>query len=94
MLGLRPRLKARNSFLDLVRQKNIDAISQSPSPISTLEADQRPHHIPLPSSPLITPQKELANPPTYTWKVELAEKEKMAPVSFDVDMEGFVGFNG
>ena len=94
MLGLRPRLKARNSFLDLVRQKNIDAISQSPSPISTLEADQRPQHIPLPPSPLITPQKELANPPTYALKVEFAEKENMAPVSLVVDTEGFVGFNG
>jgi hypothetical protein len=94
MLGLRPRLKARNSFLDLVRQKNIEAISHSPSRLSTLETDDSPQHIPLPSSPSISPQKELAKPPTYTLKVEPAEKEKMAPVSFGNPREGFVGFNG
>jgi V-type (H+)-ATPase V1 A subunit len=62
MLGLRPRLRSRPSLLDLVRKSNIDHLSQSPQRIDRLEADDRPKHIPLPSSPLITPQRELQSP--------------------------------
>lgn len=54
MLGLRPRLKARPSFLDLVRRGSIDQISQRPV---LLEADTRPSQIPLPQSPVIAPQE-------------------------------------
>lgn len=88
MLGLRPRLKSRPSLLDLVRSKNIDQISQSPSRITPLEADERPKLIPLPSSPLITPLREaIASPPPYELKEEIGEEEetstetKMPPVS-------------
>jgi len=94
MLGLRPRLKARNSFLDLVRQKNIDAISQSPSRIALLEADDHPKHIPLPSSPLIRPQGELASPLLYTLEAEAVEAANMAPVSFVAILEGLGVCNG
>lgn len=92
MLGLRPRLKARPSLLDLVRRKNIDQISQEPTRISPLDADDRPRHIPLPSSPLITPRRELLSPPPYTLKEEVVEEEaeqevKMPPVSYASDMD-------
>ncbi|XTI86981.1 V-type ATPase [Cenococcum geophilum] len=50
MLGLRPRLKARPSLLDLIRQTNIDSLSSSPHRSST-EAEERPFEIPLPASP-------------------------------------------
>ncbi|KAF2203789.1 V-type ATPase [Delitschia confertaspora ATCC 74209] len=63
MLGLRPRLKSRHSLLDLVRQKNIEALSQSPSRLSNL-ATTLPAEVPLPASPRLTPRTELGPPPT------------------------------
>ncbi|KAF2871165.1 hypothetical protein BDV95DRAFT_573414 [Massariosphaeria phaeospora] len=83
MLGLRPRLKARPSLLDLVRKKNIDEISQEPARLSPLQADHRPLRIPLPSSPSVTPQLEVTSPPPYSVKEdterELKKTAKMAP---------------
>ncbi|KAF2113784.1 ATP synthase alpha/beta family, nucleotide-binding domain-containing protein [Lophiotrema nucula] len=83
MLGLRPRLKARPSFLDLIRTKSIDKISQSPTRLPSLEADAQPKQIPLPSSPPITPKEEPDSPPPYTLKVtepeEVQKEAKMPP---------------
>jgi V-type H+-transporting ATPase subunit A len=83
MLGLRPRLKARPSFLDLVRQKHIDQISQS-----SLDADDRPKQIPLPQSPLAAALRVRAesSPPPYILEEETPnqgeqKQVKMAPVS-------------
>lgn len=90
MLGLRPRLKARPSLLDLVRRKNIDQISSEPSRTAPLEADERPKLIPLPSSPLITPLREPTSPPPYIFveepKEQLKEEVKMPPVSLRIRM--------
>lgn len=90
MLGLRPRLKARPSLLDLVRRNNIDDISQSPARLHPLDADPRPLQIPLPKSPGIPPQQEVeivVSPPPYSLKEENSKKGtkeelKMGPVSF------------
>jgi hypothetical protein len=85
MLGLRPHLKARPSFLDLVRRGSIDQISQRPT---FLEADARPSQIPLPQSPVLAPQepKIVVSPPNTLAekpqrKVEGKQASKMAPVS-------------
>jgi V-type H+-transporting ATPase subunit A len=98
MLGLRPRLKARPSLLDLVRRNNIDQISQEPSRTAPLEADERPKLIPLPSSPLITPLREPTSPPLHTLaeepKEELKEEAKMPPVSLRIEMGDYRVRNG
>jgi hypothetical protein len=52
MLGLRPRLKARPSLLDLVRRDSIDQISQRPA---LLEPDDHTLGVPLPQSPVLAP---------------------------------------
>ena len=88
MLGLRPRLKARPSLLDLVRRKNIEEISQAPSRFTPLEADPRPLQTPLPQSPVVSPQSEVEiviSPPPYSLKEEpeatRSPQLKMGPVS-------------
>jgi hypothetical protein len=69
-LGLHPRLKARPSFLDLIRNQQIDTLSVAP--IEHLDHEQLPQ---LPLSPL----------PAKAIPVEAAEKHqneedcKMAP---------------
>jgi hypothetical protein len=83
MLGLRPRLRARPSFLDLIRRNNIDHISQSPRRLSSLDQADRAKLIPLPASPLISPKREVAAvPDTYRIDDREAHKEevKMASV--------------
>ncbi|KAF2269400.1 V-type ATPase [Lojkania enalia] len=79
MLGLQPRLKSRPSLLDLIRKKDIDQISQSSGRLTDLEADERPKQIPLPSSPLITPQREPLRPPPYKLKEEQKQSVNMGP---------------
>jgi hypothetical protein len=85
MLGLRPRLKARPSFLDLVRRGSIDQISQRPA---LLEADARPLQIPLPQSPVLAPQElSVVDTPLpqseedTESQIEVKEDAKMGPVS-------------
>jgi V-type H+-transporting ATPase subunit A len=86
MLGLRPRLKTRPSLLDLIQKKNIDEISASVAhAVPVLEADR----VPLPASPLISPQRELPQPPPprITLQEDSEEEDrkdrlaKMPPVS-------------
>jgi hypothetical protein len=87
MLGLRPRLKSRPSLLDLIQKKNIDQISASVERI--IPTDVKPEHVPLPASPLISPQREVVSrpqvpPPRITLHTGSdAEEEitKMPPVS-------------
>lgn len=96
MLGLRPRLKARPSFLDLVRRGSIDQISQRPV---LLEADARPTQIPLPQSPVIAPQEpEIVVSPTPEEEEGISgsvrkEEAKMGPVSFAL-CRGLAGADG
>jgi V-type H+-transporting ATPase subunit A len=81
MLGLRPRLRARTSLLDLVRRSNIDQISLSPRRLSHL--DDRPNLIPLPASPQIAPIQDVAVPLPYSIEEEAPPKKvTMAPVGF------------
>jgi hypothetical protein len=95
MLGLRPRLKTRPSLLDLVQKKNIDQISASiDRVVPFLEADVEPYRVPLPASPLISPQREVPTqppqlpPPRITLQEDSDEESrqeevaKMPPVSF------------
>lgn len=78
MLGLRPHLKSRPSLLDIVRTKNIEALSQSPSRLSQL-AELHPAEVPLPASPRLTPQRELTIHPQESKPQAAAEEPKMAP---------------
>ena len=78
MLGLRPRLRARNSLFDLIAKKNIDQLSseQPPSNAVEEEAEELP---PLPDSP--TSERKPA-PQTATSiepPSEASEYVKMAP---------------
>jgi hypothetical protein len=90
MLGLRPRLKTRPSLLDLIQKKNIDQLSASVDQIRpVLEADVEPSRVPLPASPLISPQQGDTQPPPprITLQEDSDEEErkktaaKMPPVS-------------
>lgn len=60
MLGLRPRLRARPSLIDLVTQKNIDQLSSHPQPLSSPisdreldDDDKAPLSTALPESPAL-----------------------------------------
>lgn len=94
-IGLRPRLKSRPSLLDLIQKTEADAqSSQSLEPAfpsaSALADKVEPSRIPLPPSPLISPQGELPSqppPPRITLHEasdtdeEELKKVKMPPVS-------------
>lgn len=92
MLGLRPRLKTRPSLLDLIHSKNIDQISASVEKVvPALEAHVEPFRVPLPASPLISPQRQdppQLPPPRITLQEDSDEDAvreeavKMPPVSF------------
>lgn len=95
MLGLRPRLKTRPSLLDLIQKNNIDHISASVDRVTAvLEADVEPRRVPLPASPLSSPQRDLPSeqlpPPRITLQEDSEEDcrkkdiGKMPPVSFVV----------
>ncbi|KAF2746074.1 V-type ATPase [Sporormia fimetaria CBS 119925] len=82
MLGLRPRLRARPSLLDLVRRHNTDHSTQSPRPATPLDADEHPSHTPLPASPVLAPQREISGPPLpYLTRQEPNQDIKMASVA-------------
>jgi V-type H+-transporting ATPase subunit A len=82
-------LRTRPSLFDLVQKKNIDQISTSGSHIPATEDDVQPHRVPLPQSPLISPQIELPSQPTppHITLQEASDDEKdtavdkMPPVS-------------
>jgi len=89
MLGLRPTLKARPSLLDLVRRNNIESLSRSPSRLSHL-TQLHPAEVPLPASPRLTPQTEVAAPiptPLQELKQPVSKEDTtMAPVGYIVDV--------
>jgi len=95
MLGLRPRLRTRPSLLDLIQKKNIDQISASVDRVApVLEANVEPYRVPLPASPLISPQREKPlqlPPPRITLQEDSEEESKeeiaatMPPVSFVIE---------
>jgi len=76
-LGLRPRLRTRPSLYDLVQKKNIDQISISGSHVAADKDDVEPHRVPLPASPLISPQPELPTqaPPPHITLQEASDDE-------------------
>lgn len=92
-VGLRPRLKARPSLYNLVRNRNIDQLSVQPfrSFVEELPAE-------LPPLPL-SPDKNLSTPPTPVLSIypEPAEEPaKMAPkkeVARDADGEEQYGMS-
>ncbi|KAL1799047.1 hypothetical protein ACET3X_003084 [Alternaria dauci] len=77
-LGLRPRLRTRPSLYDLVQKKNIDQISVSGALPAAGPDDVEPHRVPLPASPLISPQGELPTqpPPPHITLQEASDDEK------------------
>lgn len=92
-VGLRPRLKARPSLYDLVRNRNIDQLSVQPlrSLVEELPAE-------LPPLPL-SPTKTLSTPPTpvlLNHPESAKESAKMAPkkeVARDADGEEQYGMS-
>ena len=92
MLGIRPRLKTRPSLLDLIQKKNIDALSASVDKVvPVLEANVEPFRVPLPASPLPSPQREQPPQlprPRITVQEDSEDEDraeevaKMPPVSF------------
>jgi len=92
-VGLRPRLKARPSLYDLVRNRNIDQLSVQPlrSFVQELPAE-------LPPLPL-SPSKTYSTPPTPvlpTHPEPAEEPAKMAPkkkVAKDADGEEQYGMS-
>lgn len=81
-LGLRPRLRTRPSLYDLVQKKNIDQISISGAHTAANPDDVEPHRVPLPASPLISPQGELPTqpPPPHITLQEASDDENETPV--------------
>ena len=77
MLGLRPRLRARNSLFDLVAKNHLDHF---PKQKLLLELENQVENLPpLPTTPL--PTANLGHPPQYTASVEDIAENIMAPVS-------------
>ncbi|KAL9117122.1 MAG: hypothetical protein Q9187_006345, partial [Circinaria calcarea] len=75
MLGLRPRLRARNSLFDLVAKNHLDRSSKQKL---LLELDNQAENLPpLPTTPL--PTANLDHPPRYTASVEDIAENIMAP---------------
>lgn len=92
-VGLRPRLKARPSLYDLIRNRNIDQLSVQPlrSFVEVLPAE-------LPPLPL-SPDKNLSTPPTpilSSYPASAKDPAKMAPkkeVAKDADGEEQYGMS-
>jgi V-type H+-transporting ATPase subunit A len=86
-VGLRPRLKARPSLYDLVRNRNIDQLSVQP--LHSFAKELPAELPPLPSSPAF----KLSRPPTPVLSnplQQLEERAKMPPkkeVARDADGE-------
>jgi hypothetical protein len=86
-LGLRPRLRSRPSLFDLVQKKNIDQISLSgdrtPAPKDNLEPASFPLPESEPTSPLISPLRELPSqpPPPHITLHEASDDEKATPAN-------------
>jgi len=86
MLGLRPRLRPRPSFLDLVRKTDSEE-QLPPRPSTSHETGIDPRLVPLPKSPVLPPQNDqddVETPPSYS-PVDVVKQEekvdKMTPVS-------------
>ena len=84
-VGLRPRLKGRPSFYDLIKQRNLDKLSIVTAKLVKDEAEQPASHLPLPALPtfteelalhtLLTPNIEEGSIPT-----EVQKSARMVPV--------------
>jgi V-type H+-transporting ATPase subunit A len=84
-VGLRPRLKGRPSFYDLIKQRNIDKLSIATAKLVKDEPELVASHLPLPASP--TSSKELALPHLLTPRIgegsiptDIEEFVRMVPV--------------
>lgn len=78
MLGLRPRLRARNSLFDLITKKNIDQLSSEEPPWTAVEeeGDELP---PLPESPSAERKPAPYIVPTTKARSDISETVTMAP---------------
>jgi len=84
-VGLRPRLKGRPSFYDLIKQRNIDKLSIPTTKLVEDELELIASHLSLPASP--TPSKELTLLPLLSstteegsTPTEIEKSVKMVPV--------------
>lgn len=87
-IGLRPRLRLRASFYDLVKSQNIRNTTTTTTLVQ--EAELAAQSIPLPPSPTTT-RKPILTPKTQDRPVqaavELKEAVKMVPVSLKCEMQ-------
>jgi hypothetical protein len=67
-VGLRPRLKGRPSFYDLIKQRNVDQLSITAAKLVENQSELVASHLLLPALP--TSSKELALLPLLTPSIE------------------------
>jgi hypothetical protein len=84
-VGLRPRLKGRPSFYDLIKQRNVDQLSIATAKLVEDQPNVAAAHLPLPVSPTSTKELALSPPPTPKNREEIAPPEiqksgRMVPV--------------
>jgi hypothetical protein len=73
-VGLRPRLKGRPSFYDLIKQRNVDKLSTATAKLVKDKAELVASQLPLPASPTST--KEPAPHPLLTPSLEGGSKSQ------------------
>ena len=78
MLGLRPRLRARNSLFDLITKKNIDQLSSEEPPRTAVEAEAE-ELPPLPDTPTTERKPEPYTVATTEAASDISETVTMAP---------------
>jgi len=88
-VGLRPRLKGRPSFYDLIKQRNVDKLSIATPKLVEDEPQLAASHLPLPASP--TSSKEPALLPLLTPSIgegstpkKIQKSVKMVPVRLQI----------
>lgn len=88
-LGLRPRLKARPSLLDLVTRKDIDRLSARPLSleIDGIDAELSPTRVPLPKSPRISPERGNSEVEVPRIVIESEEYRQLDNKSEDIGTE-------
>lgn len=84
-IGFRPRLKARPSLYDLVRNRNIDRLSIRPSTPTRLAIEDLP---PLPTSPNSAVSSVQSTPIQESNTAKLKEAIAMAPKKAAKDADG------
>jgi hypothetical protein len=75
-VGFRPRLKARPSLYDLIKNRNIDRLSSPPSPTKLVDVGELPA-LPTsrPSTPVVEKDPEIVQAPVKMPQKKAAAKD-------------------